>query len=120
MGTNNGVLKILVQHCNRYKSKEACVNAMDPYCGWNENMYRCQTPPDGDVTSSSWQQNITQCPDRSKPVDGNWSEWLEWVQCFQNVHGQDSNVPCLCTTRKCTNPNPKNGGADCKGHAIKV
>ncbi|XP_052814162.1 ectin-like [Mya arenaria] len=45
-------------------------------------------------------------------VDGNWADWSSWTQCDVTCeHGTQ------LRTRTCTNPAPKNGGADCVGSA---
>lgn len=113
-------MKIPAQHCSRHRSKDACVNAMDPYCGWNEHVDRCQPPPNGNILEHSWRQDVTKCPDRSRPVDGGWSSWSAWTTCTQNVHGKESSDQCMCSTRACSNPEPKHGGVDCQGPTVQV
>ncbi|XP_050547311.1 semaphorin-5A-like [Daktulosphaira vitifoliae] len=120
VGTKDRVLKIPAQHCGRHRSKEACMNAMDPYCGWNEHVDKCQPPTNGNILEHSWRQDVTKCPDRSRPVDGGWSSWSAWSQCIQNINGKDSADQCLCSSRSCNNPEPKFGGADCQGSTIQV
>lgn len=36
MGTKNSIIRIPVQHCSRHESRKNCLQAMDPYCGWND------------------------------------------------------------------------------------
>jgi len=120
VGTRDRVLKIPAQHCGRHRSKEACMNAMDPYCGWNEHVDKCQPPTNGNIMEHNWRQDVTKCPDRSRPIDGGWSSWSTWAACTQNVNGKESADQCLCSSRTCTNPEPKYDGAECQGPTIQV
>lgn len=61
VGTHDQLMRIPAQHCARHQTKMACVNAMDPYCGWNEHKERCMPPPNNDPLSSIWHQDATQC-----------------------------------------------------------
>lgn len=73
-------------------------------------------------------QNATTCPILSSAVDGSFSAWSQWFKCAKSsadepVTGNelsDSIDTCLCRTRKCDNPAPKNGGKDCSGMSIMV
>ncbi|XP_052814163.1 thrombospondin-2-like [Mya arenaria] len=50
-------------------------------------------------------------------VDGGWADWSSWTQCDVTCeHGRQ------LRTRTCTNPEPRDGGADCVGsaHETKV
>lgn len=62
ISTKNEVMRIPSQHCKRHKSKQACVNAMDPYCGWNELKEQCSPPPEKNPLISYWHQNAASCP----------------------------------------------------------
>ncbi|WAR10863.1 ECT-like protein, partial [Mya arenaria] len=45
-------------------------------------------------------------------VDGGWADWSSWTQCDVTCeHGRQ------LRTRTCTNPEPRDGGADCVGSA---
>lgn len=55
-------MRISAHHCNRHVSKASCLNAMDPYCGWNELQEACTAPPNGDTLARYWVQNSTTCP----------------------------------------------------------
>ncbi|XP_031561120.1 A disintegrin and metalloproteinase with thrombospondin motifs adt-1-like isoform X2 [Actinia tenebrosa] len=44
------------------------------------------------------------------PVDGNWTVWTAWSSCPVTCGGGSQS-----RTRKCTNPEPANGGQDCVG-----
>lgn len=62
VGSDTGLMRISAQHCNRHVSKASCLNAMDPYCGWNELQEACTAPPNGDTLARYWVQNSTACP----------------------------------------------------------
>ena len=47
------------------------------------------------------------------PVDGNWGPWTEWSSCRGRECGRESQR----RTRKCDDPRPLNGGAECPGSA---
>lgn len=125
VGSDGALIKIPAQHCNRHVSKSSCLNAMDPYCGWNELQELCTPPPNHDTLARHWIQNATQCPILNAPVDGSWSAWSGWFKCAQyNEQSTDesgaNSDSCLCRTRTCDNPSPKNGGNGCKGMNIVV
>lgn len=66
--TENGVVSIPANHCRRHSSKESCLNAMDPYCGWNEMLDSCTTASHGD--QNSWIQSLNSCPILDTAIDG--------------------------------------------------
>ncbi|XP_074639370.1 semaphorin-1A-like isoform X2 [Acropora palmata] len=41
IGSASSVVKLPVQHCNRYQTCRECVATLDPYCGWSNN--KCTT-----------------------------------------------------------------------------
>jgi len=47
--------------------------------------------------------------DKCAAVDGGWSEWSEWEICPETCGA----LHHITRTRKCTNPEPKYGGAHC-------
>lgn len=125
IGTDEAIIKIPAQHCERHGSRASCMNAMDPYCGWNDLAEKCTPPPDGETLTRFWLQNSTECPVLTAPIDGGWSSWSEWSKCAQHSDGQLSTESthqdtCLCRTRNCNNPSPRNGGVACKGMSISV
>lgn len=119
LGTEEQLLRIPAQHCDRHKTKQACINSMDPYCGWNEHKERCMPPPNNDPLSSVWHQDATQCPILTHPVNGGWSAWSPWSPCIHSS-STDSTDECQCSSRKCDNPPPMHGGAQCQGMSIRV
>ena len=82
IGSDNGVMRIPGQHCNRYKTKTTCLNAMDPYCGWNELKEACTPAPNRDPMSGYWHQNVLKCPDRSSQLEIGNVISLNHVVCF--------------------------------------
>lgn len=130
VGTQTSVLRISSQHCERHTSQQACLNAMDPYCGWNEVLEKCTSAPNKNTLTKFWLQNASECPILTSPIDGSWGAWSNWFKCAQQSSGssmviafQDNDVntdSCLCRTRKCDNPASQNGGRDCAGMNIAV
>ncbi len=45
------------------------------------------------------------------PVDGGWTNWSDWSACENGTQTRN---------RTCTNPSPKNGGADCVGDSEEI
>ncbi|KAM7449581.1 Semaphorin-5A [Porites harrisoni] len=56
IGSSSNVVKVPVEHCNRYLSCRTCVSSLDPYCGWNNN--KCTTFEEKE--GSYWAQDIVQ------------------------------------------------------------
>ncbi|XP_039283043.1 semaphorin-5B [Nilaparvata lugens] len=131
VGLEDSLLRIPTAHCSRHRTAKACMNSMDPYCGWNELKEQCLPPPNRDPLASYWQQNATQCPVLTHPVAGGWSAWSAWTPCSQVSATDDSAASggdsaasggdqCLCATRRCDNPPALHGGAPCQGIATRV
>lgn len=60
-------MRVPAQRCSRFKSRQACLNAMDPYCGWNEHKEQCTPAPNRDPLAGYWAQGVTQCPVLTAP-----------------------------------------------------
>merc|ERR1711862_109949 len=45
-------------------------------------------------------------------IDGGYTSWSSWTSCNSNCERN--------RTRSCTNPPPKNGGADCHAYSTEV
>ncbi|XP_022218068.2 semaphorin-5A isoform X1 [Drosophila obscura] len=118
LGTDLALTRIPAQRCSRHVSLSSCLNAMDPYCGWNELVERCMPQPLDSSGFQHWQQapQLT-CPVLNAPIDGGWSTWNPWSVCQQHEE-TDSN--CLCRDRSCNNPQPQHGGAICEGISTQV
>ncbi|KAH8268722.1 hypothetical protein KR018_000031, partial [Drosophila ironensis] len=118
LGTDLALTRIPAQHCSRHVSQSSCLNAMDPYCGWNELVERCMPQPADSSVWQHWKQapQLT-CPVLNAPIDGGWSTWSTWSSCQQHEQ-PDSN--CQCRQRSCNNPQPQHGGVSCEGISTQV
>lgn len=70
VGTESALLRIPSHHCRRHVSRDSCINAMDPYCGWNELEDACTTAPNSNTLEKYWHQSVTSCPVLNAVVDG--------------------------------------------------
>ena len=116
-------MKVPVQRCSRFLTAQECLNAMDPYCGWNKQKRECATSPNKNPRVAYWQQNVISCPITTAPVDGKWSEWSSWEQCsYDNVDPRVKSTSdhCQCKRRRCDSPSPAQGGTDCVGSNLVV
>ncbi|WAR04241.1 SEM5A-like protein [Mya arenaria] len=114
ISTQQTVLKIPVHRCS-----SLCLNARDPYCGWDTDKNECTVAPEGQPAIHYWRQGLTGCPFVHHPVNGVWSEWSLWQQCSQ-VGGDTTSGDCLCRSRSCDNPAPFYGGQSCPGASVEV
>lgn len=55
---------------------------------------------------------------KPRPVDGNWSPWSTWSSC--RIPSKSDTLPFRYKQRNCSNPSPKNGGADCEGESRRT
>nr|XP_046259844.1 semaphorin-5B isoform X2 [Scatophagus argus] len=118
VGLNNRVLKIPLERCSTYKTEALCLEARDPYCGWDFRQRRCTTLEDSS-NMSQWKQNITVCPLRNQTTNGGFGPWAPWQPC-NNDDGVDGVSSCLCRSRTCDSPAPRCGGKNCEGPTIEV
>ena len=51
--------------------------------------------------------------EKARPIDGQWSPWSAWSTC--QISSDPDTLPFRYKERNCSNPAPKNGGAECKG-----
>ncbi|KAJ3611227.1 hypothetical protein NHX12_021243 [Muraenolepis orangiensis] len=117
VGVRDQVLKIPLKRCSYHKTREACVGARDPYCGWDLVLKKCTTLEES-VRMSQWEQSITKCPVRNVTVDGGLGAWASWASCS---HSDGSSAgACLCRTRACDKPAPQCGGRSCQGISVEV
>ncbi|XP_048049492.1 semaphorin-5B isoform X2 [Megalobrama amblycephala] len=117
VGLNDKVLKIPLARCSSYKTELMCLDARDPYCGWDRKQRRCTTIEDSS-NMSQWFQNITACPLRNQTADGTYGPWAPWQPCSHD-DGEGTST-CLCRSRACDSPTPRCGGKNCEGPTIEV
>ena len=77
LATEENVVKFKVSRCQRFRTQRACLNAMDPYCGWDQQTNECVSTPNGNPRAAYWQQSLLTCPIMSDPVSS--------APCLQNV-----------------------------------
>lgn len=119
IATTGSIYRIPVQRCHRFTTSMACINAQDPYCGWNQRKKQCIPAPDGNVHDNSWEQNVVHCPVLDYPVNGGWSEWSRWNQC--PYAGPDKSIDyCQCRSRSCDRPAPAFNGRACAGPSMQI
>ncbi|XP_038570673.1 semaphorin-5B-like isoform X2 [Micropterus salmoides] len=118
VGLNNQVLKIPLERCSTYKTETLCLEARDPYCGWDFRQHRCTTLEDSS-NMSQWKQNITVCPLQNQTTNGDFGPWAPWQPC-NNDDGVDGVSTCLCRSRSCDSPPPQCGGKNCEGPTTEV
>ncbi|KAI4891889.1 hypothetical protein NFI96_001941 [Prochilodus magdalenae] len=117
VGVRDQVIKIPLIRCNFHKTRDACVGARDPYCGWDLVLKKCTMLEDS-VSMSQWEQSITRCPVRNVTVDGHFGPWSSWRSCSHSDGGSVGS--CQCRTRACNNPSPQCGGQQCQGTSVEV
>ena len=52
---------------------------------------------------------------KPRPINGNWAPWSSWSSC--HVPSDIDTLPFRYKERNCSNPSPKNGGAECEGQS---
>ncbi|XP_026880204.2 semaphorin-5B isoform X3 [Electrophorus electricus] len=117
VGLNNRVLKIPLARCSSYETEQKCLDARDPYCGWDRKQRRCTTIEDSS-NMSQWFQNITACPLRNQTTNGVYGPWTPWQPCSHD--DGDGTSACLCRSRVCDSPAPRCGGKTCEGPTMEV
>ena len=123
LATDEGILKLSVQRCSRFLTAQDCLNAMDPYCGWNKQKQECATSPNKNPRVGYWQQNVISCPITTNAVQGAWSSWSDWAKCSHDSGDprvKSSEDQCLCRRRQCDSPAPRQGGRACDGPELEV
>ncbi|XP_064202566.1 semaphorin-5A-like isoform X1 [Anguilla rostrata] len=117
VGVQDQVIRVQLKRCGFHKTREACVEARDPYCGWDLGQKRCTTL-DENHSISQWEQSITECPRKNVTVDGRFGLWSGWRSCSHSDEGVAGS--CLCRTRSCDSPSPQCGGRTCMGLSVEV
>lgn len=62
--------------CDRHVSRQACLKAHDPYCGWDEKNTRCTRIPESESSFKHWHQELDKCPIVADPTSEEWSSRL--------------------------------------------
>ncbi|XP_061660997.1 semaphorin-5B-like isoform X2 [Syngnathoides biaculeatus] len=118
VGLDDRLVKIPLERCSSHPTEQRCLEARDPYCGWDHKQERCTTIDDT-AGMNQWIQNITHCPVRNLKQDGGFGPWAPWQPCDHN-DGEGSISSCICRSRFCDGPVAQCGGVDCKGPTIQV
>ncbi|XP_068165497.1 semaphorin-5B-like isoform X2 [Antennarius striatus] len=118
VGLDDQLVKISLERCSSYPSERHCVEARDPYCGWDHQQNRCTTMEDSS-NMDQWSQNITGCPVRNLTQNGGFGPWAPWQPCNHD-NGEGLVSSCMCRSRSCDGPVVQCGGLECKGSTIQV
>ncbi|XP_071496291.1 semaphorin-5A-like [Diadema antillarum] len=116
IGLPEAVVKVNVQRCHQFVTQRECLNARDPYCGWNQLESACTTYPKDPEDLEFWIQEMVGCPIVDNTVDGGFGQWSNWTQCT-DPQGLEA---CMCRFRDCDAPRPQCGGANCIGEYQQV
>ncbi|KAF0038966.1 hypothetical protein F2P81_009450 [Scophthalmus maximus] len=118
VGLDDRLVKIPLERCSDYPNERLCMEARDPYCGWDHKQKRCTTIAESS-NMNQWTQNITECPVRNLTQDGAFGPWAPWQPCNHD-DGEGSISSCACRSRSCDGPVAQCGGVACKGPTIQV
>ena len=61
-------MRLPAHRCGRFGSRQQCLNAMDPYCGWNRQKNECTNTPNRNPRAAYWSQDAITCPVLTDPV----------------------------------------------------
>ncbi|XP_027863128.1 semaphorin-5B-like [Xiphophorus couchianus] len=118
VGLDDRLVKIPLERCSSYQTERSCLEARDPYCGWDLEQKLCTTI-EGSSNMNHWIQNITECPVRNLTQDGGFGPWAMWQPCNHD-DGEGTFSSCKCRSRSCDGPVARCGGVECKGPTIQV
>ncbi len=68
LATSESVIRLPTHRCGRFRTRQECLNAMDPYCGWNKQKAACTLTPNGNPRVGYWLQSAITCPVLTDPV----------------------------------------------------
>uniref|UniRef100_UPI00358F01F4 semaphorin-5A-like n=1 Tax=Myxine glutinosa TaxID=7769 RepID=UPI00358F01F4 len=115
----NGVTRLPLARCPMHTTHSACLQARDPYCGWDSALRLCTAWQDGTaITGGHWEQDLSACPVQNLTRDGSLGPWGSWSLCDQAAG--DATGSCKCRQRSCNNPKPRCGGRPCNGNTVQV
>ncbi|XP_025873434.1 semaphorin-5A isoform X2 [Vulpes vulpes] len=117
VGFQEHVAKIQLKRCQFYRTRSACIEAQDPYCGWDILVKKCTSLVDS-LNMTQWEQITSTCPIRNLTVDGHFSAWSPWTPCTHTDGSAGGS--CLCRTRTCDSPAPQCGGWQCEGPRMEI
>jgi len=87
-------------------------------CGGGENkrVRSCTNPEPANGGKDCEGEAVEQgeCSTNPCPVDGGWGDWWKWSDCSKSC-GEG----WVSRERRCDNPEPQHGGADCEGEDIQ-
>ncbi|KRZ78084.1 Semaphorin-5A [Trichinella papuae] len=114
------LMRVPVQRCSNYKSRERCMDAKDPYCAWNMLTSSCTKLKHEDIDQPYWHQSAAGCPSKNISIDGKFGPWSEWMPCERTGDGYAKDEGCMCRSRKCDSPAAQFGGKPCKEASVQV
>uniref|UniRef100_A0A3Q3K6Z8 Sema domain-containing protein n=1 Tax=Monopterus albus TaxID=43700 RepID=A0A3Q3K6Z8_MONAL len=110
VGLDDRLVKIPLERCSSYPTERHCMEARDPYCGWDHKKKHCTTIEESS-NMNQWTQNITECPVRNLTQDGGFGPWAPWQPCNHD-DGEGSITSCACRSRSCNGPVARCGGVE--------
>uniref|UniRef100_A0A3Q1FWU3 Semaphorin-2A n=1 Tax=Acanthochromis polyacanthus TaxID=80966 RepID=A0A3Q1FWU3_9TELE len=89
VGLDDRLVKIPLERCSSYPTERYCMEARDPYCGWDHKQNRCTTFEESS-NMNQWTQNITECPVRH--TDNRVCGSVPCLKCFDSCHPLKSSL----------------------------
>ncbi|KRY41536.1 Semaphorin-5A [Trichinella spiralis] len=114
------LMRVPVQRCSNYKSRERCMDAKDPYCAWNMLTSSCTKLKHEDIDKPYWHQSAAGCPNKNISIDGKFGPWSEWMLCERTGGGYAKDEGCMCRRRNCDSPAAQFGGKPCQEASVQV
>ena len=94
-------------------------SACSAECGGGEQTRERQcnnpAPQKGGADCEGESSETRSCNEQACPVNGGWGEWSDWSECSAVCDGGTQT-----RSKKCNNPAPANGGADCEGESSET